>query len=323
MGMGLRLHCLRRLRWRHLALSGLAEAPRSQRSCGPASNAWNSPVPKKEGISNLFNFCTLESNGFSLGKLQKLFPTLVSPHSAARSPPAILSIAPTLISAVQMWTVGRPGWDVTHKEQRLIADSVGEIYSVPGKKDDWRTRGTSPRTLSRLPLPPSVCFLFVLFFFPWHCSTADIKFPDFSIFKEGSTYTDDNAEGWHEQRVSTGPWRRAKPRLGERCEVGGKEFRQGQCETTAWLLLSSPILSLSLSLLLWSLHSLPLFCASVSSPLSRRSAISIFTLNPAANGSGKLQMFWVNYVKYREKEVWERAREKKKLRKALSSHFIL
>lgn len=171
---------------------------------------------------------------------------------------------------------------------------------------------------SSLCLPPSVCFF-------WDCRSTDITFPDFFHFQRVSTYTDNNAvEGtilqwsnlwfWLHQNIQG--CRELAVSDGEE-EKGTKFIKiwhhtslhrlQGQCETILWHLKSS--------LPLCSLFSPPLIFMSCFSPavLSFGAFPRCLHFEPnSINLSGKLQMFWVNYVNHREI----------KLQKAWSSLFI-
>lgn len=150
----------------------------------------------------------------------------------------------------------------------------------------------SPRTLSA---PPSVC----LFFFFWDCSAADIKFPDFSIFKEGPLILMTMLWGGTTLRQPHREWLlRPDGEQSYEKEKGVKLAAKNS--GTVW---NYSVTSSLLSLPLWSLFSLPLICMSVSPPAVLSFCHQHLHFEPSSiNGSGKLQMFRVNYVNYREKE---------------------
>lgn len=85
-----------------------------------------------ENTHKYFVILKIEKVDMSAGKSKKLF---FSPKCKLFLPfVSIFSF--TLSSAEQMQTAGWPGWDVSHKEQRLIADSADKINFGPGKKND-------------------------------------------------------------------------------------------------------------------------------------------------------------------------------------------
>lgn len=180
-----------------------------------------------------------------------------------------------------------------------------------------RVKGTRcPLPTSPLPgFPPSDCFF-------WDCRTADIKFPDFSIFKECPLTLmtmQRRAQCCSGQTLILTPSDHCRELCGEEEEQDqGTRFiyilkstlahrTQGQCETILWHVKSS--------LPLCSLFSPPLISMSVSPLLP-----CLFCVFPprlhfepdSINLSGKLQMFWVNYINHGEI----------KLQKAWSSRFI-
>lgn len=118
-------------------------------------------MPKKAGISNLFNFCTLESNGFSFRKLQKLF-FFISPHSAALSPRYSLHCSDTHFCRIN---VNSRAARVRCQSQRATAHCKFYGRDLLGPKQERRLKDTryfSPHAFSASPpsLQPSVCFLF-------------------------------------------------------------------------------------------------------------------------------------------------------------------
>lgn len=112
----------------------------------------------------------IERVNLSAGKSRNLFPWCKLCPSPLCPPP---------LHSVQVNKRnqrGQSGWDVSHYDQRLIANSAGGMNQVPARKT---TEGHKVSLSTRPPsgFPPSGCFF-------WDCRPADIKFPDFSIFKE-------------------------------------------------------------------------------------------------------------------------------------------
>lgn len=73
----------------------------------------------------------------------------------------------------EMQSVKWFGWDVSHTEQRLIADSTDKLNPVPARKMTEGQRLYSPHIMHS-PLPPT---------FSEDCRIPRIKFPAFPIFR--------------------------------------------------------------------------------------------------------------------------------------------
>lgn len=132
-----------------------------------------------ENTHKYFVILKIEKVDMSAGKSKKLF---FSPKCKLFLPfVSIFSF--TLSSAEQMQTAGWPGWDVSYKEQRLIADSADKINFGPGKKK--MTEGHKVYSPHRLSRSPSFCLL----------SLRPL------YFKRLPIYTDDNDVGWHNTAV--------------------------------------------------------------------------------------------------------------------------
>lgn len=127
--------------------------------------------------------------------------------------------------------------------QILQARQTERLQQKKKEKNNWRTQGALSCTLS-FSLPFSLCFSLRLY-----CRTADITFPDFSIFKDcplilmtmqqraeccsGQTRISGYTESWR-----WGMKRKVQSSLKSDTTPHGTRTR-GQCETISWHLKSS------------------------------------------------------------------------------------